>query len=213
MIQIFRDLLLRSPLQYKNGRCSYLVAATNHTQITHLYFLSLTHQQQDKLAAQQSAWKDYSANGGHHTNYAYEPFDHPANASAAPPTDDLKRQHLIRNTQGPPAHTNGTLPRPTVSSRGGAPLPPHPRNGGNRVPPPPSGPGYSLPRATNGSGNGYGSAGSYGSYDRRIGYGGGGPPLPGHHPAGSDFAPDHYFMPSQRKYSGEFLRVYVDYNK
>lgn len=25
--------------------------------------------------------------------------------------------------------------------------------------------------------------------------------------------PDHYFMPSQRKYSGEVVRVYVDYNK
>ena len=25
--------------------------------------------------------------------------------------------------------------------------------------------------------------------------------------------PDHYFMPSQRKYSGESIRVYVDYNK
>jgi hypothetical protein len=108
-------------------------------------------------------------------------------------------------------HTNGTLPRPTTAGRSGA-LPPHPRNGGgHRAQPPPAavGPGYSLPRASNGS-TGYGSAGSYGSYDRRIGYGG--PPLPGHHPAGLD-APDHYFMPSQRKYSGEFLRVYVDYNK
>lgn len=25
--------------------------------------------------------------------------------------------------------------------------------------------------------------------------------------------PDFYFMPSQRKYSGEVVRVYVDYNK
>ena len=114
----------------------------------------------------------------------------------------------------PPVHTNGTLPRPTTTGRSGA-LPPHPRNGAHRAQQPAAavvGPGYSLPRASNGSGGGgYGSAGSYGSYDRRIGYNG--PPLPGHHPAGSDFAPDHYFMPSQRKYSGEFLRVYVDYNK
>lgn len=29
---------------------------------------------------------------------------------------------------------------------------------------------------------------------------------------GSD-TPDFYFMPSQRKYSGEVVRVYVDYNK
>ena len=32
-------------------------------------------------------------------------------------------------------------------------------------------------------------------------------------PGPADFAPDHYFMPSQRKYQGEVLRVYVDYNK
>lgn len=28
----------------------------------------------------------------------------------------------------------------------------------------------------------------------------------------SDMQPDFYFMPSQRKYSGEVVRVYVDYN-
>ncbi|CAG0925136.1 unnamed protein product, partial [Notodromas monacha] len=54
---------------------------------------------------------------------------------------------------------------------------------------------------------------------------------PSHHPAGyytndrslrnsyagpsssSSQAPDFYFMPSQRKYSGEIVRVYVDYNQ
>lgn len=30
---------------------------------------------------------------------------------------------------------------------------------------------------------------------------------------GPDMQPDFYFMPSQRKYSGEVVRVYVDYNK
>lgn len=30
--------------------------------------------------------------------------------------------------------------------------------------------------------------------------------------SGAD-TPDFYFMPSQRKYSGEVVRVYVDYNK
>ncbi|KAL1448814.1 hypothetical protein WDU94_000072 [Cyamophila willieti] len=29
---------------------------------------------------------------------------------------------------------------------------------------------------------------------------------------GSQLQPDFYFMPSQRKYSGEVVRVYVDYN-
>ena len=33
----------------------------------------------------------------------------------------------------------------------------------------------------------------------------------GQHPNG--LQPDFYFMPSQRKYSGEVVRVYVDYNK
>lgn len=28
----------------------------------------------------------------------------------------------------------------------------------------------------------------------------------------SDMQPDFYFMPSQRKYSGEVVRVFVDYN-
>jgi hypothetical protein len=29
---------------------------------------------------------------------------------------------------------------------------------------------------------------------------------------GDQLQPDFYFMPSQRKYSGEVVRVYVDYN-
>jgi hypothetical protein len=92
---------------------------------------------------------------------------------------------------------------------------------------------YSLPRV-NGGGNtgGYTTSpmanphgppvpayhSGYSSYDRRLPQGG-----YGQHPAGGgggggggqrhDVAPDHYFMPSQRKYSGEFVRVYVDYNK
>jgi len=49
---------------------------------------------------------------------------------------------------------------------------------------------------------------SYSSFDRRGGGGFGSRPGPGDLPP-----PDHYFMPSQRKYSGEVLRVYVDYNK
>jgi len=148
---------------------------------------------------------------GHHTNYAYEPFDHPGNAGPSHANDDLKQLHLLRSSgtgsQGPPPHhVNGTLTRPVPSGRNGAPLPPNPRGG--RLPQPvAANPGYSLPRPN----SSYGS--NYGSYDRRIGYGNGGPPLPGHHPSGGDFAPDHYFMPSQRKYGGEFLRVYVDYNK
>jgi len=47
----------------------------------------------------------------------------------------------------------------------------------------------------------------YSSYDRRSGSFASQPRGP------ADFPPDHYFMPSQRKYTGEVLRVYVDYNK
>jgi len=40
---------------------------------------------------------------------------------------------------------------------------------------------------------------------------------PGHQgppgPNGLNHNPDFYFMPSQRKYSGEVVRVYVDHNK
>lgn len=36
--------------------------------------------------------------------------------------------------------------------------------------------------------------------------------LNGSRTGGAD-TPDFYFMPSQRKYSGEVVRVYVDYNK
>lgn len=48
------------------------------------------------------------------------------------------------------------------------------------------------------------------------------PPPPPHHngyythrpprPQNDQLQPDFYFMPSQRKYSGEVVRVYVDYN-
>lgn len=148
----------------------------------------------------QSAWRDYSAQG-HHTNYAYETFD---------PNEDPKRQarSAMPGPVGPyPTATNGR-------SRGsnGYPRPPGPPNG-----PPPQDPRtYSLPRASgNGSnGGGYSSAPApgynpgYGSYDRRApngGYSG--------RPGGDFIPPDHYFMPSQRKYSGENIRVYVDYNK
>ena len=53
----------------------------------------------------------------------------------------------------------------------------------------------------------------YSSYDRRSG-GHSGHTMSSRPSAGSEYPPpDHYFMPSQRKYSGEILRVYVDYNK
>ena len=183
----------------------------------------------------QSAWKDYSTNG-HHTNYAYETFDPSA-------VDAEMKQSKASNGHGTHpgryAASNGSSANGRRGG-GGAPPPPMPQSmqpqGG-----PHGGPGstYSLPRV-NGNGAGYttspmganGGGGmmpppppgggyaphpsAYGSYDRRLPHGG-----YGHHPAAAaaggggrpDYAPDHYFMPSQRKYSGENIRVYVDYNK
>ena len=71
---------------------------------------------------------------------------------------------------------------------------------------------HSLPRPPAQHHGGHQSHGGhhpmgYSSFDRRAGGYNGRPPGP------HDFAPDHYFMPSQRKYQGEVLRVYVDYNK
>ncbi len=145
------------------------------------------------------AWKDYAApgNGHHHphTNYGYEPFDHdPRAAPPPPPGGPPPRGHPQM-----PTHHNGSLQRPRSSGGGGG-------GGYSRGP----NPGYSLPRGANGSGAGGYAPGpppGYGSYDRR-GYHGR-PPSSHMSP---DFAPDHYFMPSQRKYSGEVVRVFVDYN-
>lgn len=36
--------------------------------------------------------------------------------------------------------------------------------------------------------------------------------LPSYNTAMQDMTPDFYYLPSQRKYSGEVVRVYVDYN-
>lgn len=89
---------------------------------------------------------------------------------------------------------------------------------------------YSLPRQAAQRPKQPSNNGGYYTQDRRArnGGGGGGAGGGGHHHApqhqyASDHAspngssgidtPDFYFMPSQRKYSGEVVRVYVDYNK
>ena len=67
---------------------------------------------------------------------------------------------------------------------------------------------HSLPRGSHGASHQHHPPQAYpmgySSYDRRSG---------GFSARPSEFPPDHYFMPSQRKYSGEVVRVYVDYNK
>ena len=154
---------------------------------------------QEKLMSQ-SAWKDYSSNG-HHTNYAYETFD-PNTAAAAAAAG-------AASAPPPPSSTTTSDKRRQGGySRGGGPPQMHPP-----MPPGPSGGQYSLPRGSSANGSsGYSSAPyGYGSYDRRTGHHHG---QPASYSARPDYAPpDHYFMPSQRKYSGENIRVYVDYNK
>ena len=151
-----------------------------------------------------SSWKDYAAapaaphghpaGNGHHTNYAYEHFEaDPRGMPPLPPVGGPRGGHHHYHPQMP-SHPNGSLqkPRPSGSGAGSYSRSYNPSAG------------YSLPR--NGSG-GYGGPPppppGYGSYDRR-GYHGRPP---------TDFPPDHYFMPSQRKYGGEIVRIYVDYNK
>lgn len=72
---------------------------------------------------------------------------------------------------------------------------------------------YSLPRTAVQQQQPY--SGGYYTQDRRAGRNG-----HPHHSSGHGASkgsgidtPDFYFMPSQRKYSGEVVRVYVDYNK
>ena len=146
-----------------------------------------------------SSWKDYAAapaaphghpaGNGHHTNYAYEHFEaDPRGMPPLPPVGGPRGGHHHYHPQMP-SHPNGSLqkPRPSGSGAGSYSRSYNPSAG------------YSLPR--NGSG-GYGGPPppppGYGSYDRR-GYHGRPP---------TDFPPDHYFMPSQRKYGGETVRIY-----
>jgi len=75
--------------------------------------------------------------------------------------------------------------------------------GGYQVPGPIERTTYSLPRTVHQAGGVGPPHNGYYTQDRHRG-----PPRPH-----SELQPDFYFMPSQRKYSGEVVRVYVDYNK
>lgn len=75
--------------------------------------------------------------------------------------------------------------------------------GGYQVPGPIERTTYSLPRTVHQAGGAGPPHNGYYTQDRHRG-----PPRPH-----SELQPDFYFMPSQRKYSGEVVRVYVDYNK
>uniref|UniRef100_A0A1B6HLR6 Uncharacterized protein n=1 Tax=Homalodisca liturata TaxID=320908 RepID=A0A1B6HLR6_9HEMI len=149
-----------------------------------------------------SAWKDYSAAN---TNYAFEAFEaeekqpgsiahtNGSSRSTMPLTSKPMPPQNPSHPREPPHgyHERGShhyadtrsLQRPRYSSHG---------------PPQQERSTYSLPRHANQ------------------------PPPPPHHngyythrpprPHNDQLQPDFYFMPSQRKYSGEVVRVYVDYN-
>ncbi|KAH1006489.1 hypothetical protein HUJ05_007218 [Dendroctonus ponderosae] len=130
-----------------------------------------------------SAWKDYSAN----TNYAFDSYER---------EEAAKKQQQPHNGNGrapPHGRPKSHPPRP----QGRPPsIPPQAPPGDSRslqrprnaaVLPPNDRNTFSLPRT---------------QYERHTV----GPAKGGPMPA------DFYFMPSQRKYSGEVVRVYVDYN-
>lgn len=140
---------------------------------------------QDRLIAS-NAWKDYAS--GANTNFAFEAFETEEKAPP-PPVSSLPRHREI---------TGNGLGTDTVE-------------GPNRMVGPRA--TYSLPRAP-GTRHTASIQPGYYTQDRRDHYqrsknnmhnaGGGGVST-------QPNQPDFYFMPSQRKYSGEVVRVYVDY--
>lgn len=148
-----------------------------------------------------SAWKDYSAAN---TNYAFEAFE-----------AEEKQPGSISHTNGSSRSTMPLTSKPMTAQQSNHPQHPrepphgyHPERGSHyadtrslqrpRYGGPQERSTYSLPRQPNQP-----------------------PPPPQHNgfythrpprPHGDQLQPDFYFMPSQRKYSGEVVRVYVDYN-
>lgn len=129
-----------------------------------------------------SAWKDYSSAN---TNYAFDAFE----------TEEKKQQQL----NGKNGHrTSDTLPAKPVSSR-------NIQRPQSRPPGIPThvGDTRSLQRPRGGYPQGNMDRNTF-SLPRTV--------YERQHRTPQDMQPDFYFMPSQRKYSGEVVRVYVDYN-
>lgn len=142
---------------------------------------------QERLIAS-NTWKDYAS--GANTNFAFEAFETEEKAPPLPvSTMPRSREMISNNTIG----TNGT---DAVEGPN--------RMAGSRAT-------YSLPRAPGVKHSAPIQSGYY-TQDRRDYYQ---RAKNLQNPAGSAAAqmnqPDFYFMPSQRKYSGEVVRVYVDY--
>ena len=164
---------------------------------------------QEKLLGQ-SQWKDYSGPmgpppGHHHAppphhNYGYDAFE----------TEDTKMGGW-GHSGGHGGHSGG---HHNTTSRGREPsYEKYARTGGGQEKYSRSSNGqHSLQRGSSAQPPPSAYPMGYSSFDRRSGgHGGMMASMPSSNP---DYPPpDHYFMKSQRKYSGEELRVYVDYNK
>ncbi|XP_063547192.1 uncharacterized protein LOC134754755 isoform X4 [Cydia strobilella] len=160
-----------------------------------------------------AAWKDYSTAN---TNYAFEPFENDDKYNSTTSTAPLRE----RPTSAPLRPTNPPPPRPGSNNK----MAPNGKNGKMAV----NGNGNKM--AANGNGNVKpkhpNSAAQYYHETRSLqrprppqpqyGYSSGADRSRSRAtyslPRGRDAAqPDFYFMPSQRKYEGEVVRVYVDY--
>lgn len=162
-----------------------------------------------------SAWKDYSSSNTNiaaNTNYGYEPYEE-------------KNHHSLSGANG--SSSRSTMPlsvKMTPSKYAQSPPPPH-----HQAPPPPHyadtrslqrrtpGNTYSLPRQVSPRHHELAShpAGGYYTHQRpskSLQPGGDTRDRGDRSSGGGQLQPDFYFMPSQRKYSGEVVRVYVDYN-
>lgn len=132
-----------------------------------------------------SAWKDYSAN----TNYAFDVYEAEEKKQLPPQVNGKSRPENSTNTQ----KSGHRIQRPQSRPPSVPNQPPNmdhtrslqrPARGSYPPANQPDRSTFSLPRT---------------AYDR-------------HRTTPNDMQPDFYFMPSQRKYSGEVVRVYVDYN-
>ena len=154
---------------------------------------------QDSPSGSGMAWRDYSE-----VNYGYDAYDSKefqvggnTIPLTAAPTAAVNYQY---NGGGGPSHiTNMSLPRPQSQSKAGG----HRGHAPNSSHHPHHHHSSHHHSSTNGHGNGGGGS------ERHVSSSNAGN---GAAAAMSHNNPDFYFMPSQRKYSGEVVRVYVDHN-
>lgn len=180
-------LLSETKLYILIGCVAALVALALLQASCTLYKSSRKRSTKDRLIGN-NAWKDYSS--GANTNFGFESFE----------TEE--------KTHPPPV---SSLPRPREMTGNGTSLGHDTIEGPNRIVSPRA--TYSLPRAPGSRQNvatpmqpGYYTQDRRNQYQRSKGLQG-----TTNNVTAQANQPDFYFMPSQRKYSGEVVRVYVDY--